>query len=105
MKNYELLRSLHFRGETTTTLAQKIGSCQSHVSQTLANDPGRGARTRRKLARLLTPEELVMAGWNEDGSMRGTTSPPGAERESEAAGVRETQFADVPCGALSQPVE
>jgi hypothetical protein len=87
MKNWDLLRSLHDRGETTTTLATKIGSCQSHVSQTLANDPGRGARTRKKLAPLLTEQELELAGWNADGTLKAKA---------------EKQVSSVPHGTLSQ---
>lgn len=76
MKNYELYRSLHARGETTSSLAAKILSSHGHVSMTLNNTPGRGALTRRKLARLLTAEELKCVGWDSTGNI--VPAPGGA---------------------------
>lgn len=81
MKSYLLHRLLHARGENTTTLAAKICSSRTHVGQVLNNDPGRGGQTRRKLAPLLTPEELALAGWDQAGNLlssvpHGTTSHP-----------------------------
>jgi hypothetical protein len=69
MKNRALLRSLDTRGETAATLARRIQSSRSHVSQVLANKTGIGGHTRRKLAPLLTAEERALAGWDERGDL------------------------------------
>ena len=74
MKNWRLLKSLKLRGESTSGLASKIGSNRCHVSQVLNNIPGRGGKTRRKLAKLLTAEELALAGWEADGKLQTPSS-------------------------------
>jgi hypothetical protein len=53
------------RGETVSGLAAKTRLGRSHVSQVLHNHPGRGGKSRHKLRRMLTLEELVALGWQE----------------------------------------
>lgn len=67
MLNAPLIASLHLRGLTQSDLAGLIGSSRAHVCQVLAGVPGRGGRTRKKLAALLTPRELSLLGWDTDG--------------------------------------
>jgi hypothetical protein len=63
VKNWPFFKSIHGRGETVETLAVKIHSSRSHVNQVLANKPGRGGQTRKKLIPLLTDEEIAALGW------------------------------------------
>jgi hypothetical protein len=65
----KLIASLHERGETVQSLAQKAGTGRCHATQVLANKPGRGHLTRRKLAPLLTFSELELLGWNLNGTI------------------------------------
>jgi hypothetical protein len=69
MKNWDLIQKLHHRGISVTKLARMIGSTHAQVSMTLNNTPGRGYRTRPKLAPLLTAEELKILGWDEKGTI------------------------------------
>ena len=69
MKNYRLMALLHDRGLNHTILAERIGSSRSHVCQVLLNKAGRGYRTRKKLAPLLTPFERHLLGWSDDGRL------------------------------------
>lgn len=84
MKNYALHRSLHARGWTTTKLAARLGTSRSQVSQTLNNDPGRGYRTRGKLAPLLTPDELALVGWDAQGNRTFPAVPHGTMSQPES---------------------
>jgi hypothetical protein len=61
-------RKLHFRGETADTLAAEIVSGRSHVTEVL-NGTTDSPRTRRRLARLLEPEELELLGWDGQGQI------------------------------------
>jgi hypothetical protein len=51
------------RGETITGLAAKTLMGRSHVSQVLHNRP---AKSRHKLRRVLTAEELTALGWQQN---------------------------------------
>lgn len=64
-----LRRMLRRRGLTINTLAWCIHSSRSHVSQVLANKPGRGGQTRRKLAAMLLDAELALLGWDRQGKV------------------------------------
>jgi len=66
MKNWKLFQSLKNRGLSGTTLAATAGVGRSHLSQVLANVPGRGGHTRRKLFPHLVPEKVSMLGWTEE---------------------------------------
>jgi hypothetical protein len=69
MNNWRFYRSLHGRRDkdgkqmTTEKLAEQIHSERTHVTQVLNNKPGRGGKTRRKLFRVLTEEEIRALGW------------------------------------------
>lgn len=67
MKNPELVASLKARGLSVSKLARLVGIDHRQVSMTLNNVPGRGYRTRPKLARLLTAFELELVGWTSEG--------------------------------------
>lgn len=54
---------LHERGETVASLAARAGTGRAHATQVLANKPGRGHWTRKRLVPLLQPAELVLLGW------------------------------------------
>lgn len=60
----KLLSLLHERGETVESLARQAGTGRAHANQVMANKPGRGYITRRKLAEFLKPEELQLLGWD-----------------------------------------
>lgn len=81
MRNRNFWHSLHDRGESSTSLAEKICSSRSHISQVI-NGRRSGLPTRRKLIAkgLLTAKEIELLGWE---------VPHGAlshvERDSEAA--------------------
>lgn len=64
MKNALLSASLRERGLSQEKLAVTIGSSRAHVCQVLNNVAGRGYRTRKKLAALLTARELAAVGWD-----------------------------------------
>ena len=72
MRNGPFIASLRERGVRQEDLAERIGSGRSHVCQVLNNVPGRGGRTRKKLAPLLTPRELTLLGWAFDGRLCST---------------------------------
>lgn len=71
MKNALVGHLLAERGWTQAKLAAAIGSSRAHVSLVLNNTPGRGYRTRKKLAPLLTARELDLLGWDAIGQLRG----------------------------------
>lgn len=78
MKNIPLMMALKGRGMSVNKLAEAVGISHSRVSQTLNNIPGRGYLTRPKLARLLTPDELALVGWDSEGrQLAGTDAPAG----------------------------
>ncbi|HEX3988176.1 MAG TPA: hypothetical protein VHZ30_02015 [Verrucomicrobiae bacterium] len=85
MKNWNLIRSLHGRGTSVTKLARTLTTSHAHVSQVLNNTPGRGYLTRPKLAKLLTPPELALVGWNHRGEQINKTV------EQSSTGNNETQ--------------
>ena len=67
MKNPALIQSLKARGLSVTKLAKMAGVTHSQASLTLNNTPGRGYRTRPKLAPWLSTEELRLVGWDDEG--------------------------------------
>jgi len=67
LKNPSLIASLHLRGLNQERLAALIGSSRSHVCQVLLKKPGRGGKTRKKLAAHLNSYELTLLGWDEKG--------------------------------------
>jgi hypothetical protein len=71
MLNPKLHQLLRAHGLDACILALRIGSAKTHVSQILNNVPGRGAHTRRKLARELAdvPGALEMLGWDAKGKL------------------------------------
>ena len=64
----KVLSLLHDRGLTVEALARQAGTGRAHATQVLANKPGRGHLTRRRLATLLTPAELALLHWAPDGT-------------------------------------
>lgn len=72
----KVIASLHERRLTVQELARRIHSGRAHVSQVLANKPGRGYRTRRKLADHLLSTELALLGWDALGQPLSPTSSP-----------------------------
>lgn len=62
----EFYRSLHARGVTQTSLAAATGSGRAHLSEVLANKPGHGCFTRRRLFPFLTAKEVRLLGWQEE---------------------------------------
>lgn len=84
MKNALLGHLLAERGWTQARLAAHIGSGRAHVSQVLNNVPGRGHRTRKKLAPLLTQRELDLLGWTATGT-RARVFPVERSKSSENA--------------------
>lgn len=64
-----VLQSLHDRRLTVDALALAVQSGRAHVTQVMANKPGRGHHTRRRLAPLLTELELYLQGWRADGAL------------------------------------
>jgi hypothetical protein len=73
MKNWTFYRLLHSRLDektgarmTTSELARRIGSSRAHVCQVIANVPGRGIWTRRRLFPHLTQKEVKALGWSEE---------------------------------------
>lgn len=67
MKNWELIKSLHARGASVTKLARALSTSHAQISMVLNNTLGRGHLTRPKLAKLLTPDELALVGWDPEG--------------------------------------
>lgn len=73
-------RRIHARGVTAETLALRIASGRTHVTEVL-NGTKDSARTRRRLAPLLRPAERELLRWTRDGELmpadvpRGTLSP------------------------------
>ena len=67
MKNYALYRSLHNRGVKLDALAATLGTKASHLSMVFNGQ--RGGNTRKHIAKHLTPDELVMLGWNDKGEL------------------------------------
>lgn len=70
MKNIPLMMAMKARGLSVTKLAAEIGTTHSQVSLTLNNRPNRGKETRPKLAKLLTPDELALVGWDAEGKLK-----------------------------------
>lgn len=66
----KLLAILHDRQMTVGGLAALAGTGRAHATQVLAGVPGRGYRTRRKLAAHLTATELALLGWEADGQLK-----------------------------------
>lgn len=56
-------RAIAARGLDAGALARRIRSNRAHVTLVLNNTPGRGGHTRKKLAKLLKPEELKILNW------------------------------------------
>ncbi len=69
MNNVPFGVRLRLRCMTHAQLAEAIGSSRSHVSLVLSNTPGRGGKTRKKLARLLTSDERGLLGWDAHGNL------------------------------------
>lgn len=67
--NAKFLSLLHERGLTVERLAEFAKSGRAHVTQVLANVPGRGNLTRPKLVPHLTADELALLGWNARGEV------------------------------------
>ena len=66
----EFAASLRERGLTIASLAARILSGRCHVNRVLLGYHRHGGgSTRLKLARILTPDELSILGWNKDGSL------------------------------------
>lgn len=63
---WEIHRELHKRGMTQTKLALLAGVGRCSLSQVMANKPGRGKYTRRRLLPHLTHREVILLGWEED---------------------------------------
>jgi len=66
MKNIALHTSLKKRGLSFGKLAVLANVGRAHLSQVLANVPGRGFKTRHKLFLHLTEEEIGLLGWTEE---------------------------------------
>jgi hypothetical protein len=65
----KVISLLHERGVTVERLAALAGTGRAHATQVLANKPGRGYRTRARLAGFLTLRELDLLGWEEVGQL------------------------------------
>lgn len=50
-------------------MAAELGISRPHLSEALLNRPGRGGKVRKKVAAVMTAEELAAAGWNADGTL------------------------------------
>ena len=57
---------MHGRGMTQTKLARLAGVGRCALSQVLANKPGRGKFTRRRLLPYLSHTEIALLGWEAD---------------------------------------
>lgn len=64
--NWLLYQSLHSRGLTQAKLAALAGTGRAHLCQVLANKPGRGHLTRRRLFPHLTQKEVELLGWSRE---------------------------------------
>jgi hypothetical protein len=60
---------LRQRGVTVTALAEVAGVGRSALAQILSGTPGRGGKSRRKIARHLNDTELALLGWNREGKL------------------------------------
>lgn len=67
--NPKLLFLLHERGWTVEKLAAQVRTSRTHLQRVLANVPGRGKRTRWRIAPWLTLAELDLLGWPEPGKI------------------------------------
>jgi hypothetical protein len=65
----KVISLLHERGLTVEQLAAQAQSGRCHVTQVLANKPGRGFLTRKRLAPLLTERERALLGWSAVGDL------------------------------------
>ena len=83
MKQPELHKALRAQGLTVTKLAEQFSIGRSHLSQVLANKPGRGGQTRRKIARYLPPVALQLLGWDVRGNLITTETTAGNARRRE----------------------
>ena len=69
MNNVPFGIRLRLRRVTQADLAKAIGSSRAHVCQVLNGVPGRGGKTRKKLAPLLTEAECNLLGWDSKGNL------------------------------------
>lgn len=69
MLNGPLIASFRERGVRQEDFAEAISSSRAHVCQVLNGVAGRGGRTRKKLAPLLTERERALLGWTADGQL------------------------------------
>jgi hypothetical protein len=67
MKPYELYKSLHARGESLKTLADKTRIPAQTLSMVFNGK--RGANSRKHIAPHLQPAELKILGWNASGEL------------------------------------
>ena len=72
-------RKLHANGSTVEKLAEKLYSNRAHLTQVL-NGTRPGGQTWRKLARVLTTDELALLGRDEHGKK--LPSPAAVPRET-----------------------
>lgn len=77
---------LRQRGVTVTALADVAGVGRSALAQILYGTPGRGGKSRRKIAVHLDDDELALLGWNREGKLvpAGDCSP---ENKCSTSGV------------------
>jgi transcriptional regulator with XRE-family HTH domain len=89
MMNASIHELLKRSGWTVSRLAEAAGVSRCHLSEVLANTPGRGGIVRRKVAKFLKPAELAALGWDEKGKL---VSREGSEESGEglvaSAGVK-----------------
>lgn len=67
--HWTFFSALRERGMTLTQLAEQARVNRAHLSEVIANRPGRGAQVRRKVAPLLTKRELQLLGWDNEGRL------------------------------------
>ena len=77
-----ITKMLRRRALSVSALAKLAGCGRSHVTQCLANKPGRGGQTRGKLAVFLTPRELQALGWDSKGKLVSATATPTPTRSA-----------------------
>lgn len=70
--HWTFFSALRERGMTLTQLAAEARVNRAHLSEVIANRPGRGAQVRRKVAPLLTEQELL--GWDAEGKVQEGTA-------------------------------
>lgn len=68
-------KTVRARFGSVAELARQAGVSRCHLSEALANKPGRGGVVRVKVAKLLTDEELKALGWSEAGKEDGRSEP------------------------------